>query len=434
MTIAISTEGLGKQYRLGELDPYGALRDVIGNAIRAPRRWISREGRIKKDPESIWAVRDLSFEVNSGEVVGIIGRNGAGKSTLLKLLSRITQPTEGGADVYGRVGSLLEVGTGFHPELTGRENTYLNGAVLGMGRAEINRKFDEIIDFAGVEKFIDTPVKRYSSGMQVRLAFAIAAHLEPEILLVDEVLAVGDAEFQRKCLGRMEEVSSEGRTVLFISHSMPAVLRLCPRVILLDGGKLTADGPAREAIKVYMESGLGTSAAREWSVLESAPGDDVARLKAVRVLNPAADVSEEVDIRDPVVIEVDYWLRQPADGPGPGVALSFWNDDGVMLFASTNLTNPKLYDRAQPGVIRAHCRIPGNLLAEGEILVHVFLMSQSPLAYHAAEADAVAFHVVDRSIGDGVRGKVVADWPGALRPRLDWVTRSLLDAQFPSGR
>src|SRR5580692_3762847 len=242
--IAIRCEGIAKQYRIGERERYRALRDVITDMVTAPFRRVrsasqdSSHGNGNNKETRFWALKDVSFEIKRGEVAGIIGRNGVGKSTLLKILSRITEPTRGSADIWGRVGSLLEVGTGFHPELTGRENIYLNGAILGMSKAEIARKFDEIVAFAEVDKFLDTPVKRYSSGMYMRLAFAVAAHLEPEILIVDEVLAVGDAAFQKKCLGRMREVSSQGRTVLFVSHNMGAITSLCQKAFWLDRGRL----------------------------------------------------------------------------------------------------------------------------------------------------------------------------------------------------
>lgn len=257
--LAIRVENLGKLYRIGsKQQSYYTLRDALVDAVMTPVRRV--RGLLRGESaadlhEEIWALKDVSFEVKHGEVVGIIGRNGAGKSTLLKVLSRITEPTTGCADVYGRIGALLEVGTGFHPELTGRENIYLNGAILGMSRAEINRKFDEIVDFAGVEKFIDTPVKHYSSGMGLRLGFAVAAHLEPEILIVDEVLAVGDAEFQKKCLGKMSSVAGEGRTVLFVSHNMAAVQSLCKRAVLLEMGSIKIDTNARDAVKLYLETG-----------------------------------------------------------------------------------------------------------------------------------------------------------------------------------
>ncbi len=253
--IAIRVDNLSKRYRIGQREPYKALRDVLTNFMFAPFRQLKKSWQsASHNPESkeyIWALKDVSFEVKQGEVIGIIGRNGAGKTTLLKILSRITEPTGGYAEVHGRAGSLLEVGTGFHPELTGRENIYLNGAILGMRKAEIDKKFDEIVTFAEIEKFIDTPVKYYSSGMYVRLAFAVAAHLEPEILLVDEVLAVGDAAFQKKCLGKMGDVAKEGRTVLFVSHNMQAIRILCPRSILLDKGEAISDAPTEKTLSVY---------------------------------------------------------------------------------------------------------------------------------------------------------------------------------------
>src|SRR3984885_3484774 len=243
----IHAEGLGKRYRVGERERYLALRDVLTRAFTAP----FRRGRVYRKRDYLWALRNVSFDVQQGEVIGLIGRNGAGKTTLLKILSRITSPTEGCATIHGRVGSLLEVGTGFHPELTGRENIFLNGAILGMRKAEILRKFDEIVAFAEIEKFVDTPVKHYSSGMYVRLAFAVAAHLEPEILIIDEVLAVGDARFQEKCLGLMQQTATHGRTILFVSHNMAAVQSLCGRVILLADGRLQIDGAPAEVTSHY---------------------------------------------------------------------------------------------------------------------------------------------------------------------------------------
>ncbi len=257
--IAIKVENVGKMFRLGEVAGYSTIREAISSAVRTPLKWLGgggKNGNVRDNDQILWALKDISFEVKRGEVLGVIGRNGAGKSTLLKVLSRITEPTTGGVDIFGRVGSLLEVGTGFHPELTGRENVFLNGAILGMGKAEIKAKFDEIVDFSGVEKFIDTPVKRYSSGMAVRLAFAVAAHLEPEILIVDEVLAVGDAEFQKKCLGKMNDVAGAGRTVLFVSHNMAAVEALCSRGVLLESGRLCEDGETVDVIERYQSNTL----------------------------------------------------------------------------------------------------------------------------------------------------------------------------------
>ncbi|MFQ5932959.1 MAG: ABC transporter ATP-binding protein, partial [Nitrospiraceae bacterium] len=301
--IVIRAERVSKLYRIGPRERYKALRDTLTDLMCAPFRRLRAASQRPAAPpppgsngqNTIWALKDVSFDVKQGEIVGIIGRNGAGKSTLLKILSRITIPTEGRARIHGRVGSLLEVGTGFHPELTGRENIYLNGAILGMTRAEIERNFDEIVAFAEVEKFLDTPVKHYSSGMYVRLAFAVAAHLDPEILLVDEVLAVGDATFQKKCLAKIHDVGQQGRTVLFVSHNMPAVTRLCERTILLDAGTILLDGPSPRVVNAYLHSGTGTTAAREWSADTTTPSDShIVRLSAVRILNEAGDVSDNV--------------------------------------------------------------------------------------------------------------------------------------------
>ncbi|MCK5449060.1 MAG: ATP-binding cassette domain-containing protein, partial [Gemmatimonadetes bacterium] len=333
---AVRVSGLSKQYHIGAVrERFPTLRDQLSDALIAPFRRASKllrgqaTGAAELD-ETIWALEDISFEVGRGEVVGIIGHNGAGKSTLLKILSRITEPTTGYAEIHGRVGSLLEVGTGFHPELTGRENIYLNGAILGMRRAEIVRKFDEIVAFAEVERFIETPVKHYSTGMHLRLAFAVAAHLEPDILVIDEVLAVGDAAFQRKCLNKMEDVSEHGRTILFVSHNMAAVTRLCERTLLLNHGHLIADGPSHEVVGAYLHTGMGTTAVREWSDLELAPGGDIARLRAVRIRTSTGDISEAVDIRQAVGLEMEYEVLEPGRKMMPSMILI--NDEGVELF------------------------------------------------------------------------------------------------------
>ncbi|MDR7419643.1 MAG: ABC transporter ATP-binding protein, partial [Armatimonadota bacterium] len=275
--VAIRAEGLGKRYRLGRLQHYKTVRDTLSDVARAPVRWLSRRGRAHAGGDAIiWALRDVSFEIAAGAVVGVIGRNGAGKSTLLKILSRITEPTTGYAEIHGRVGSLLEVGTGFHPELTGRENVYLNGAILGMRRREIEARFDAIVAFAEVEPFIDTPVKYYSSGMYLRLAFAVAAHLEPEILLVDEVLAVGDAAFQRKCLAKMGTVAQEGRTVLFVTHNLGAVGQLCPATLWIDQGRVARFGPTGDVVQAYLASMQARRG--QYEVPESAPAGHGARI------------------------------------------------------------------------------------------------------------------------------------------------------------
>jgi lipopolysaccharide transport system ATP-binding protein len=359
-----------------------------------------------------------------GDVVGVIGRNGAGKSTLLKVLSRITTPTEGKVRLRGRIASLLEVGTGFHGELTGRENVYLNGSILGMSRREIERKFDEIVAFAEMERFIDTPVKRYSSGMYVRLAFAVAAHLEPEILVVDEVLAVGDAEFQAKCLGKLEQVGAEGRTVLFVSHNLPMILRLCNRALLLAEGRLVADGPSHEVGARYLYSESGSPAERYWSAEQSGVGDDVARLQSLRVLGPENRVTDVPDIRQPITLEVEYEVKQPR--PRVAATLQCFNDEGTMLFQSSEFNCPDWPRKStDPGKVRTRCQIPGNFLAEGRVFVTVALVSYNPDRLHAMDRDSVSFQVVDASDGDAVRGIYGRKWPGLVRPMLDWEIRSI---------
>ncbi len=416
--MALRLEGLSKRYRIGaSRERYATLRDAIAAAGRAPVRWL-RRGTRNGDLRHMWALKELDLEVRSGEVVGVIGRNGAGKSTLLKIIAGITKPTSGSGQVWGRLSSLLEVGTGFHPELTGRENIYLNGAILGMHRHEVRRKFNEIVEFAEIGRFLDTPVKRYSSGMHMRLAFAVAAHLEPEILLVDEVLAVGDVKFQRKCLGKMAEVGSNGRTVLFVSHDMQAVLRLCPRAVLLHEGLKIADGAASEVVRSYLDAGYGSSAERTWHP-GNAPGDEEVQLVAVRVRDHTGNVTETIDIRRPVAIEVEWRHLRGTLRPSANVHL--FNDDGVCLFVSNSFNNPDWRLAAErPGLVYSTCRLPGNFLAEGRVSVLVAISSINPTVIHAMERDAVAFQVVDPSEGDGVRGEWSNHWPGVVRPMLEW--------------
>jgi lipopolysaccharide transport system ATP-binding protein len=414
--LAIRAEHLSKTFPLAERNEFKTLRDVlIGMATFSFLR-------PRPEPEMVTALVDVSFEIGTGEVVGIIGRNGAGKSTLLKILSRITDPTTGRAEVHGRVGSLLEVGTGFHPELSGRENIFLNGAILGMRRAEILRKFDEIVAFAEVERFIDTPVKHYSSGMYLRLAFAVAAHMDPEILLVDEVLAVGDASFQRKCLNKMQDVGKEGRTVIFVSHNMPAITRLCPRTILLDGGKVLSDGPSHEVVTSYLKSGVGLRASREWSA-EDAPGDETARLLAVRVRTEEGVAREAVDIRKPVGIEMEYQVIRGGTVLAP--RFHFFNEEGTYLFVSIDV-DPQWRGKPKPaGKYRSTAWIPGNLLAEGSVVVGVALWAADPAKVHFNERDAVAFHVVDSLEGGSARGDYAGPVPGPVRPLLKWETSAI---------
>jgi lipopolysaccharide transport system ATP-binding protein len=423
---AIQVSGIGKTYRIGaKIEKYRTLRDSLSRAFTAPyravrARWSAESGESAGAEEIFQALQDVSFEVAQGELVGIIGRNGAGKSTLLKILSRITEPTTGFADIHGRVASLLEVGTGFHAELTGRENIYLNGGILGMKKAEITRKFDEIVAFAEVEKFIDTPVKHYSSGMELRLAFAVAAHLEPEILLVDEVLAVGDARFQKKCLRKMEDVGQQGRTVLFVSHNMPAVTRLCKRCLLLDGGRLVKDGPSHEVVGVYLHADTGTTAAREWSDPRTAPAGNIARLRAVRVRDHQGQVSEAMDIRKPLSVEMTFEVIR--DGAVLLPYFRFYNEEGLIAFEVNDL-DPKWRGRPRPeGEYKSAVQMPGNLLAEGTLFVSAGLESEGPTDQFY-ESDVVAFHVIDSLDGNSARGDYAGHMGGVVRPMLQWTTQ-----------
>jgi len=421
--LAIRVENLGKEFRIGSRKgPYKTLRESLVQAAKVPFRLVRGFGNesAERKAQLIWALKDVSFGVQRGEVVGIIGRNGAGKSTLLKILSRITEPTEGYGEIHGRVGSLLEVGTGFHPELTGRENIYLNGAILGMKRVEITRKFDEIVAFSEVEKFVDTPVKHYSSGMYLRLAFAVAAHLEPEILIVDEVLAVGDSAFQKKCLNKMQDVGREGRTVLFVSHSMPAITRLCERAILLDGGRVLRDGPSPEVVAAYLKAGFGTTAVREWPKGDERPGRDIADLHAVRVRDETGTITETVDIRRPVRIEMVYEAWQPNYVLMPFFSLS--NEEGVVAFTSNDV-DPEWRGRPRPlGMYVSTVSIPGNYLAEGTMFVTAGLTTINPDQKQFLERDVVAFQVVDSLGGDSARGESAKHMRGVVRPMLKWTT------------
>jgi homopolymeric O-antigen transport system ATP-binding protein len=416
---AIRVEHVSKKYEimLGKRR-HDTLRDQVMHGLAS---LLQSNGHSRAVRQTFWALKDVSLEVNPGEVVGLIGRNGAGKSTLLKILSRITQPTTGSAEIRGRVGSLLEVGTGFHGELTGRENIYLNGAILGMKKAEIDRKFDGIVDFAGVEHFIDTPLKRYSSGMHMRLAFAVAAQLEPEILLVDEVLAVGDADFTKKCLKKMENVGQEGRTVIFVSHSMASVTRLCQRVILLDHGVILADGPAQKVVSHYLNSGLGIGPAREWQDSAKAPGGEVVRLLSVRVRAADGEVVDLIDIRQPVVIEMEYEVLKSGYMILPN--FHFRNELGELAFCSHEIDSFQQRTPRPCGRYVSTARIPGNLLAEGTMLVSAGCETMDPSIFQFYESDVVAFQVVDHQHPDSARGDFKGDIKGIVRPRLPWRTQ-----------
>jgi lipopolysaccharide transport system ATP-binding protein len=429
--LALEVRGLGKQYRLGVArTPYGTLRDSIAAATsRAFRTVTGRGGASTKANGHMWALKDVSFEMKPGEVVGLIGRNGAGKSTLLKILSRITDPSEGWVEIQGRIGSLLEVGAGFHPELTGRENVFLSGTVLGMRNREIRQKFDEIIAFANVEQFVDTPVKHYSSGMFLRLAFAVAAHLEPEILLVDEVLAVGDARFQKKCLDKMQDVGERGSTVILVSHNMPAITRLCERAILLDKGSIVADGPAHQVVATYLSSGLTTASMREWPDASTAPGTKEVRLRGVRIRSENGEVVEAVDIRDRIGVELEYEVLQPGHVVLPHFTLH--NAEGVFVFVAFDWSDQWRGRIREPGRYVSTAWIPGNLLSEGTAIVGAAFRLLNPDRSLFWEQDAVVFQVIDQPGQRTARGDFHGSLPGAIRPLLPWTTRfepALVDA------
>jgi lipopolysaccharide transport system ATP-binding protein len=432
----ISVENLGKKYRIHHQQQgqrYVALRDVIAQKLKAPFQFLRREKReesragvfpsalsalpsARASQEDFWALKDVSFEVKQGDVVGIIGRNGAGKSTLLKILSRITEPTEGRIRIKGRVASLLEVGTGFHPELTGRENIFLNGAILGMHRAEIKRKFDEIVAFAEIDKFLDTPVKRYSSGMYVRLAFAVAAHLEPEILVVDEVLAVGDAQFQKKCLQKMEGMRTHGRTVLFVSHQIAAVTRLCQSALWLDCGRVQEFGQSDYICSRYLANGSEAAARREWSASAPAPGNEWVRLECVEALSGGKPASQ-LDIWHSLDIRVTYRVLKGGKVLIPNIHL--YVEDGTLIFVSHDWHSGWRTKPKSTGHYRTTFKVPGNFFSEGRVIVKVVITTYQPYEVHFDEPDAIAFTVIEAGEGMTSRGDYAGHIPGVIRPMLE---------------
>ena len=402
----IHAEGLCKRYRIGERERYLALRDVLTHAFTAPFR---RNGN-RRTVDYLWALRDVSFDIQQGEVVGLIGRNGAGKTTLLKILSRITRPTAGYAELCGRVGSLLEVGTGFHLELTGRENVFLSGAVLGMKKTEIFKKFDEIVAFSEVERFLDTPLKHYSSGMQMRLAFAVAAHLEPEILLVDEVLAVGDASFQKKCLGKMKDVAHHGRTILFVSHNIAAVKALCSKAIFLKDGTIVSSGDTGDVVEDYFTSvslGAGTNDRRGAGPM---PGNESIRLWYVRITPP--EDSAEITIDTGVQIEIGFENFLENINLGCTVYLS--NREGVLIFESGHRISSDHDSRC--GFYQLTGKIPGHLLNAGHYSMDVLFGKDQRYALLRVDG-VVSFEVVNTATGRGSNMSVAA---GVIRPLLPW--------------
>lgn len=404
----IAVEGLGKRYRIGA-QAHNSLRDAVASLVRSPFRSFRTNGSGK----TIWALKDVSFEVKPGEVVGIIGRNGAGKSTLLKILSQITRPTEGRVALNGRVGSLLEVGTGFHSELTGRENVYLNGAMLGMTRVEIQRKFDEIVAFAETEEFLDTPVKHYSSGMTVRLAFAVAAHLEPEILIVDEVLAVGDIEFQKKCLGKMNEVTQKGRTVLFVSHDLNAVNSICERAILLHDGSVAMSGVTADVTRYYLDHSNNMYSPITWSVVPRSTSNEI-ELNSINVLQNEMSTSA-INCREPFTIHIDYDLKESVRGSR--FFLIFRDEKGEVVFTTSDYDSitPEAVKR-QTGRFLSRLEIPGGLLKTGGYYCSFGVDIKDDRIIFAAD-DAIHFDVFEPE-DDIQAGRHKR--PGAIAPLLNW--------------
>lgn len=416
----IAIENLSKKYTICHQKPggYSTLQDVMMHKVRgigqrlchplSPNREITTF-------EEFWALSNINLEIRQNDRIGIIGRNGAGKSTLLKILSRITKPTTGRITIKGRVASLLEVGTGFHPELTGRENIFLNGAILGMSRTDIKKSFEEIVAFAEVEKFLDTPVKRYSSGMYVRLAFAVAAHLEPEILIVDEVLAVGDAQFQKKCIGKMNDASQrEGRTVIFVSHSMAAISALCNRVILIDKGNLIMDAPTQIAVEQYLSCGnVNQLSVVEWC-MDDAPGDEVAKLFKVAMLNETGEMSGSFDRSESIHLQLEYVLLIKRSFPVVA-QIQIFNQSGVCVFMSITPHEEKTeYEHCK---YRCTCVIPPNLMNDGKY--HLDIILTTPMReVHLHQKSVVSFTVNDSALRKVYFGPI----PGAVRPDLVWNT------------
>jgi lipopolysaccharide transport system ATP-binding protein len=416
---AIKAEGLSKRYRIGAEQRSQHLREALTGALTRPFK-IGRARSDDSDETILWALRDVSFEMSQGEVVGFVGRNGAGKSTLLKILARITEPTEGQAIIHGRVGSLLEVGTGFHNDLTGRENVLLNGAILGMKRAEIRRKFDEIVAFAEVERFIDTPVKYYSSGMYMRLAFAVAAHMDPEILLVDEALAVGDAAFQAKCVAKMEDVALSGRTVVFVTHNMASIRTMCDRVIWLNSGTVEAIGEPDEVISGYLQTSYTTWQDQRWEDREEAPGNDQVRLRSARVRPEDGPPEDRITISTPLEIEIEYWNLEE-DAP-LGMSIQLVNEHDVVVFDARPVLERDWQGHPFPaGLFRDVCRIPAGLLNDGRHRVEVCFHHYKTHLIHR-EDDLLIFDVEDDIER---RGDWWGKWQGTIRPHFPWRTELL---------
>lgn len=423
MSTVIKVENLSKRYRIGLKEKKAnTLAGQMVNIIKSPWENFNRLrhlNRFGEEDESVfWALKDINFEVKEGEVLGIIGKNGAGKSTLLKILSQISEPTSGRIEIRGRVASLLEVGTGFHPELSGRENIYMNGTILGMTRKEIDLKLDEIIDFSGVEKFIDTPVKFYSSGMKVRLGFSVAAHLEPEILIIDEVLAVGDFEFQKKCLGKMKEVAGQGRTVMFVSHQMDAVTRLCSRVLVLKNGEVYYNGVPSTGIKKY----LGTEENENGAVAFFDPNErnQFTEIRMVQLKSNSKVLETCADIKDRIQVEITFEVFENGLVVSPGINVH--NEHGDHLFSSHHIGQMMDLKSLPIGVYQTSVFIPSNFFAEGVIYFSVALMKYEPFTIFQNEEKILSLTIIDKLDGLSTRGIYASYFPGLVRPKLEWET------------
>ncbi|CCH52798.1 ABC transporter related protein [Fibrisoma limi BUZ 3] len=410
----ITVENISKQYIIDHQRGKGVntLRDVVAENFR---QWFGRGKQVESGltREEFWALRDVSFTIEQGDRVGIVGHNGAGKSTLLKILSKIIEPTTGSVRIRGRVASLLEVGTGFHPELTGRENIYLNGSLLGMTRSEIRKHFDEIVAFAGVEKFLDTPVKRYSSGMYVRLGFAIAAHLDPEIMIVDEVLAVGDAEFQKKSLGKMRDVSTSGRTILFVSHNLTAVQALCNKTLFFEKGRLVEQGETNQVIQSYLSKVSKTRLARQWDTPEEAPGNDLVRIRRIELIPEYPDNTTHIDVRTPMRVRFEFWNMMERANLNLSLHLNSLTGECIFNVGTQSLPYGK-------GLIAGECLIPGYFLNDGSYTISVMVVKDTVTPLFQLE-EGLTFDVEDYREGVAWYGK----WPGYVRPQFRFEMEAL---------
>ncbi len=425
MNTLIKVENLSKQYRLGQIGTITLKDDVIKWWNKFIKKDLSLNESIEVNDRTsvssskfVWSLKNINFEINQGEVIGIIGKNGAGKSTLLKLLSRITAPTNGKIKIKGKVASLLEVGTGFHPELTGKENIFLNGAILGMSKKEITNNFDAIVKFAGVEKYINTPVKRYSSGMYVRLAFAVAAHLDSDILIVDEVLAVGDSDFQKKCLGKMKDISSNsGKTVLFVSHNMDSISRLCDRVLYLKNGEFVNFGPTSVIIEQYLNEESSATNEKNYFASDTIKGNEIVKLIQVKVIDELNFTRYNFSVDEKIGLIVKFQVLEETSDLICGI--NVFNNMDVHLFSSHDTVNyKKVYS---PGIYEVKVYIPENLFNEGVHYCGIAFMSYYPFTIHLNDVGSIGFNIIDKQDGSTNRGFYTNTIPGALRPSLNWV-------------